>query len=74
MAQVSFNFYDKEQRINFQLKADSDVHFADNQIDRFIEFLLAQGFQEASIYHHLDTLVEEYDNANPGKLDQPFGF
>jgi hypothetical protein len=74
MAQVSFNFYDDDgSRISHQLRGEQ-VHCCVDQIDRFVEFLLGQGFQSASIFHHLDQLVEEYDHANPGKLDGEFGF
>lgn len=73
MAQVSFNYYDDDRRISTRLSGDqADLCY--EQIERFIEFLRAQGFGEASIFHHLDTLVNEYDDANPGKLDGEFGF
>jgi hypothetical protein len=74
MAQVSFNFYDDDgSRISHQLKG-AEIHCCAVQIDRFIEFLRGQGFYDASIYHCLDQLVEEYDQLNPGKLDGEFCF
>jgi hypothetical protein len=74
MAKVSFNYYDDDgSRISHQLRGEQ-VHRPDDQIDRFIEFLLGQGFREEDIFHHLDTLVNEYDDDNPGKLDGEFGF
>lgn len=74
MAQVSFNYYDESTRISVGLKKESDVLFVSEQIDRFIEFLRAQGFYEAAIFHKLDQLVEEFDENNPGVLDGEFGF
>lgn len=73
MAQVSFNYYEDDRRISTRLSGDQ-ANFCDEQITRFIEFLRAQGFAEVSIFHHLDTLVNEYDDANPGKLDGEFQF
>jgi dsDNA-specific endonuclease/ATPase MutS2 len=74
MAKVSFNFYDDDgSRISHQLRGDQVLR-ADYQIDRFLEFLLGQGFDSVDIFHHLDTLVNEYDEDNPGKLDGEFCF
>ena len=73
MAQVSFNFYEEDRRISTRLSGEQ-AHFCDEQVYRFVEFLRAQGFQEASIFHRLDQLVDEFDKNNPGVLDGEFGF
>lgn len=69
MAQVSFNFYEDDRRVITRLSGEQ-AHACDEQIERFIEFLRAQGFHEVSIFGELDRLVEEFDHANPGKLDE----
>lgn len=69
MAQVSFNYYEEDRRISVRLNGDQ-ADFCAEQIDRFIEFLRAQGFHEVSIFGCLDRRVEEFDHANPGKLDE----
>lgn len=47
-----------------------DIEFAGDQISRFIEFMLAQGFQPGSIYACMDAQVEEFDKMYPGKIDE----
>lgn len=69
MAQVSFNFYEDDRRVITRLSGDQ-VHFCDEQIERFIEFLRAQGFHEVSIFGSLDRRVDEFDQSNPGKLSE----
>lgn len=68
MAQVSFNFYEDDRRISTRLSGEQ-VHACDEQIERFVEFLRAQGFTELTIFGILDRRVEEFDQANPGRLD-----
>jgi hypothetical protein len=69
MAQVSFNFYDEERRITTRLSGDN-AEICDWQVERFIEFLRAQGFCESTIFGVLDQRVEEFDFSNPGKLNE----
>jgi hypothetical protein len=69
MAQVSFNFYEDDRRISTRLSGEQ-AHVCSEQIDRFIEFLRAQGFAELSIFGYFDQRVAEFDHDNPGRLNE----
>lgn len=69
MAQVTFNCYEEDRRISVRL-SDEQADVCNYQIERFIEFLRAQGFCEVSIFGSLDELVAEFDESNPGKLSE----
>lgn len=69
MAQVSFNCYEEDRRISVRL-SDEQADLCTYQIERFVEFLRAQGFCEVSIFGSFDELVKEFDQSNPGKLSE----